>query len=48
MQGLPEGYFAQNEEHLKLSHQGELVQSLDDIDRLLKEAGLRVTHSEDE
>ena len=48
MQGLPEGYFAQNEEYLRLSDLEAPSQSLAEIDGLLKEAGLRVTHSEDE
>ena len=48
MQGLPEAYFAQNEKHIKLSDQEVPAQSLDEIDRLLKEAGLRLTCSENE
>ncbi len=46
LQGLPEDYFAQNKEYNRLSHEMVPAQSLDEIDSLLKEAGLRVTESD--
>ena len=48
MQGLSEGFFAQNEEYLRLSDIEAPSQSPAEIDGLLKEAGLRVTYSEEE
>ena len=45
-QGLSEGYFAQNEEYHRLSEQMKPGESVDEIDRLLKEAGLQLTSSE--
>ena len=48
VQGLPEGFFVQNEEYLRLSDHEVPSQSPAEIDGLLKEAGLRVTYSEDE
>ena len=46
LQGLGEGYFAQHKEHHQLTEQKAPAQSIDEIDELLREAGLRPTSSE--
>ena len=45
LQGLPEGYFLQNKEYHRVTEQLGPAQSLDEIDRLLKDAGLKLACS---
>ncbi len=46
LQGLSEDYFAQYKRYTRLSQQIVPAQSLEEIDGLLKEAGLRVSESD--
>ena len=45
LQGLPEGYFHQNKEYHRVSEELGPAQSPEEIDRLLKDAGLSLACS---